>query len=82
MNRDVIEGNWTQLKGKVREMWGKLTDDDVDVIQGKRKQLSGKLQERYGLAKDEAEDQIDEFLTRHQLVDREQRRTGREADID
>ena len=54
MNWDRIEGNWTQLKGKVREQWGKLTDDDIDVIAGKREQLSGKIQERYGIARDEA----------------------------
>ena len=65
MNRDTIEGNWKQIKGKVREQWGKLTDDDLDVIEGKRTQLIGKVQERYGIAKDEAERQVDEFWSRH-----------------
>lgn len=59
MNWDRIEGNWKQLTGRVREQWGKLTDDDIDVIAGKRDSLSGKLQERYGLAKDEADRQLD-----------------------
>jgi uncharacterized protein YjbJ (UPF0337 family) len=58
MNWDRIEGQWKQLTGKVREHWGKLTDDDIDVVAGRRDQLAGKLQERYGLAKDEAELQI------------------------
>lgn len=58
MNWDRIEGNWKQLKGKVNEQWGRLTDDDFDVIAGRRQQLAGKLQERYGYAKDEAERQI------------------------
>lgn len=58
MNWERIEGNWKQLKGKAREQWGKLTDDDFDVIAGKREQLAGKLQERYGIAKDEAEQQV------------------------
>lgn len=62
MNRDRIEGKLLQLKGAIREKWGKLTDDDFDVIAGKRELLSGKLQERYGLAKEEAEDQIKDFL--------------------
>jgi uncharacterized protein YjbJ (UPF0337 family) len=62
MNWDRIEGNWKQFKGKAREQWGDLTDDDLDVVEGKRQQLSGKLQERYGLAKDEAERQIDDWL--------------------
>ena len=58
MNWERIEGNWKQLKGKVIEQWGQLTDDDFDVIAGKREQLAGKLQERYGIAKDEAERQV------------------------
>ena len=58
MNEDTIAGNWKQFKGKVKEQWGKLTDDDFDVIAGKRDQLAGKVQERYGIAKDEAERQV------------------------
>jgi uncharacterized protein YjbJ (UPF0337 family) len=61
MNWDQFEGNWKQLKGRIREQWGELTDDDLDVINGRRQQLTGKLQERYGIAKAEAERQIDEF---------------------
>ena len=61
MNSDTFKGEWTQLKGKVREQWGKLTNDDVDVINGQSQQLIGKLQERYGLAKDEAERQFDQW---------------------
>lgn len=58
MNWNRIEGNWKQVKGKVLEQWGKLTDDDFDVVGGRREQLAGKIQERYGIAKDEAEKQI------------------------
>jgi len=58
MNQDRIEGNWKQVKGKVKEQWGKLTDDDIDVIAGKRDQLLGRIQERHGIAKDEAEKQV------------------------
>ena len=61
MNRDVFEGNWKQLRGRVKEMWGKLTDDDLDTIDGKRDRLVGKLQERYGYAKDKAEQELDRF---------------------
>ena len=61
MNWDRIEGNWKQIKGKVKERWGDLTDDDLDVIAGKRDQLSGKLQEKYGIARDEAERQVGEW---------------------
>jgi uncharacterized protein YjbJ (UPF0337 family) len=62
MNRDTLTGNWTQLKGRVREQWGKLTDDDVDQVQGKAEQLIGRVQERYGIARDEAERQVDRWL--------------------
>lgn len=55
MNNERFEGSWHQFKGKVKEQWGKLTDDDLDVIDGKREHLLGKLQERHGLTKDEAE---------------------------
>ncbi len=58
MNEDRIKGNWKQFTGKVKEQWGKLTDDDMDVIAGKRDQMLGKLQEREGLARDAAEEQL------------------------
>ncbi len=61
MNWDQIEGNWKQFKGKVKEKWGKFTDDDLDVISGKRDKLIGKLQERYGIGQKEAEDQLKKF---------------------
>jgi len=65
MNHDTIEGNWKQLKGKVKEQWGKLTDDDIDIIAGKRDQLLGRIQQRHGLAKAEAEQQVDAFEHRN-----------------
>jgi uncharacterized protein YjbJ (UPF0337 family) len=64
MNWDRIEGHWKQLTGKVREQWGKLSDDDLDVVAGRREQLSGKIQERYGVAKDEAEKQLSSWERR------------------
>ena len=51
------QGNWKQVEGRVKEQWGKLTDDDLDVIAGRRDQLAGKIQERYGTAKDDVEKQ-------------------------
>ena len=62
MNWDRIQGNWKQFKGKAREQWGKLTDDDLDQVEGQRQQLVGRVQERYGIAKDEAEKQVDTWL--------------------
>lgn len=43
MNKDEAGGNWKQFKGKVKEQWGKLTDDDMTIIEGKRDQLVGKI---------------------------------------
>jgi len=63
MNWDRIEGKWTQLKGSVRQQWGKLTDDDLDYIAGSRDKLIGKLQERYGMAKEEANAKADNWYT-------------------
>ena len=63
MNTDVLEGKWTTLRGKVKEWWGKLTDDDLDRIAGKRDRLLGALQTRYGYAKDKAEKELDRHLT-------------------
>jgi uncharacterized protein YjbJ (UPF0337 family) len=65
MNWDHIEGQWKDMKGKVREQWGKLTDDDLDVIGGKRDQLVGRIQQRYGTVKDDAEREVREFEERH-----------------
>ena len=61
MNWDAVEGNWKQIKGRVREQWGRLTNDEVDVIAGRRDKLIGKLQEHYGIAREEAERQIREW---------------------
>jgi uncharacterized protein YjbJ (UPF0337 family) len=61
MNWDTIKGQWKQLSGKIKEKWGKLTDDDLKVIAGKRDQLLGKLQQHYGYGKDQAERELDDF---------------------
>ncbi|MGH7559529.1 MAG: CsbD family protein [Gemmatimonadales bacterium] len=62
MNRDWLEGNWRQARGKVRERWGKLTDDELDVIAGRRDQLVGRIQELYGAARQEVEQELDEMF--------------------
>jgi uncharacterized protein YjbJ (UPF0337 family) len=61
MNWEQIKGNWNQAKGKVKEKWGDLTDDDLAKIEGQRDQLVGRIQERYGLAKEQAERQVSEW---------------------
>jgi uncharacterized protein YjbJ (UPF0337 family) len=61
MNWDRIEGNWKQFKGKAKQKWGELTDDDLDKLAGKRDQLIGKIQERKGIARDKAESEVNEW---------------------
>jgi uncharacterized protein YjbJ (UPF0337 family) len=63
MNWDRIGGSWKELKGKVKEKWGQLTDDDLEQAAGRRDQLIGALQRRYGYERDRAERELDE-LTR------------------
>ncbi len=65
MNWDIIEGNWKQFTGKVRQQWAKLTDDDLDLIAGKREELAGRVQERYGITRDVAEQQIKDWEEHH-----------------
>ena len=63
MNKDQFLGKWKELKGKVKEKWGKLTDDDVTQINGKWEQLSGKLQKKYGWNKEQAEREMNEWCS-------------------
>jgi uncharacterized protein YjbJ (UPF0337 family) len=64
MDWNRVEGNWKQIKGQVKEKWGKLTDDDLTAINGKREQLEGKIQERYGVAKDQARKDVDDWYAK------------------
>jgi uncharacterized protein YjbJ (UPF0337 family) len=67
MNWDQVAGQWKQMKGSVKEKWGKLTDDDLNQINGQRDQFVGKLQERYGIAREEAQRRADEWLKAHPM---------------
>lgn len=72
MNRDVLAGQWEQLKGKVVRQWGRITRDEMDQIRGNRDILIGKIQEHYGRSKEEAQDELDRWLE-------EQDRDGRSS---
>jgi uncharacterized protein YjbJ (UPF0337 family) len=65
MNTDTLQGQWKQLKGKMREKWGKLTDDDWEAIGGRKDQLVGKLQERYGYSREQAEKEYSAWEKEH-----------------
>lgn len=61
INQDIIQGKWKQIKGKVQQKWGDLTDDDMQQAEGSREYLVGKVQERYGRTRDQAEKEVREF---------------------
>ena len=62
MNKDEFEGMWKQVRGKVRQKWGKLTNDDLERIDGDFDVLIGRLQERYGKARREIEEEVRGWL--------------------
>ncbi|MES2216982.1 MAG: CsbD family protein [Pseudomonadota bacterium] len=65
MNKDILKGKWTELEGKVKTQWGKLTDNDITTINGNYDQLEGKLQQLYGYKKEQANKEITTFLTKN-----------------
>ena len=67
MNWDIVEGKWNQLKGNVKQQWGKLTDDQLDIIAGKRDKLVGKIQESYGISRDEADTQVNDWYEKRKF---------------
>jgi len=62
MNEDILKGQWKQIRGQVKNWWGRLSHDDIKRIEGNNEKLVGLLQERYGYSKQEAQNQIAEFL--------------------
>lgn len=73
MNWDTVEGNWNQWKGRLKEKWGDLTDDDIQMLDGRKDQIAGKLQERYGMARDQAERELDNWANDYRDRDRTNR---------
>lgn len=61
MNKDTAQGNWTELKGKIKAKWAKLTDNDIDEVKGDMESLAGKIQKNYGYAKEKAEKEYSDF---------------------
>jgi uncharacterized protein YjbJ (UPF0337 family) len=64
MNADILAGKWKQLKGRVKEQWADLTDDDVANAEGNYDKLVGRVQERYGYARERAKAEVDAWMTR------------------
>jgi uncharacterized protein YjbJ (UPF0337 family) len=62
MNQDILQGKWKQLKGKAKQRWGELTDDDLNRVEGNYQELVGIVQEKYGRSRAEAEAEVREFM--------------------
>jgi len=64
MNEDILKGKWKEIKGAVKQKWGKLTDDDLTQVEGVKDKLLGLLQKRYGYAREKAEQEYKKFIGR------------------
>lgn len=65
INKDIIQGRWAELKGKIKQQWGKLTDDDILKMKGSTQELHGILQEKYGYEKAQAEKEVQDFIDKN-----------------
>lgn len=65
MNSDTLQGAWKQLRGNVKEAFGKLTDDDLMQADGNADKILGALQSRYGYTKEQAQNEWDKFSAKH-----------------
>jgi uncharacterized protein YjbJ (UPF0337 family) len=63
-NQDIVQGKWPELKGQVKQQWGKLTDDDIQRLSGTTEELAGVLRQRYGYGEAQAEMEINNWLAR------------------
>lgn len=69
LNKNIIEGEWHQIKGEIEQQWGKLTKNDIAKIHGSLEALAGALEKEYGYNKERAHKEIDEFLKKHHLTE-------------
>lgn len=65
MNTDIMKGKWTEIRGALRQKWGKLTDSDYEEIAGNKEKLIGRLQQRYGYEREKAEREVQEMLGKY-----------------
>lgn len=65
MNQDIFEGKWKQMKGQVKELWSKLTDDNLERVGGKYDQFVGIIQEKHGDTREHVEEQVDRWTAKY-----------------
>lgn len=66
MHHDIFAGKWNEMKGRVKQTWGELTDDEIVKAAGHLQQLAGLIQQHYGRTKEEVEREIDDFMRRYE----------------
>lgn len=59
MNNLKIKGNWNEIKGKLKQKYGQLTDDDLIFAEGKEDEMFGRLQQKLGKSSDEIKKEIE-----------------------
>lgn len=64
MDKELFRGRWNEMRGEIKNQWGKLTEDEIMQIKGDLDKLKGKIQERYSYSKEQAKDVIENFLKR------------------
>ena len=69
MNKDIVKGHWKEMKGKLKQQWGKLTDDQISRMEGNYDELEGALQKNYGYQKDQAKKEIESFIDNNHWKD-------------
>lgn len=70
MNEDIFEGKWKEMRGQIKEWWGKLTDDDLEQAAGNTEQIIGLLQHKYGYTRQSAEEEFNRRIKEvKELVD-------------
>jgi uncharacterized protein YjbJ (UPF0337 family) len=75
-NQDTLQGKWPELKGQVKQHWGKLTADDLTRLSGTTAELVGVLRQRYGYGQAQAKIEIDQWLSDHEARPAESERAA------
>jgi len=67
MNKDIIQGHWHEVKGKLKQQWGDLTDEEITKMEGTQEELQGVLQKKYGYEADRAKKEVESFIKKNDL---------------
>ncbi|GAP13593.1 uncharacterized protein conserved in bacteria [Longilinea arvoryzae] len=68
MNKDIFEGKWKEMRGQMREWWGKLTDDELEKAAGNSEQIIGLLQQKYGYTRERAVEELNKHVAEFKTV--------------